>query len=473
MSAPATPPALPDQPGWAPTISASGSAELGPTYALAIRTLAANIVPGPDDDPAHFIRAGAGYPTPWTRDAALNAWGAASILRPDVAERTLRMVCDEGPEGPVIAQDNQWWDQIIWVIAAEQHARATGDRGFLAAAYGIGARSLAILDATHYDPGTGLYLGPALMQDGIAGLPSPPATDREESSFVLDYPGAHTIASLSTNAVYVGALRALARMAAEVGDAAASLGWTERADRLTTAVDAELWDPRQQTYGYFRHGDGSLDLSQEAAGFGLLAALEVVPAERAARLLQQLHLEPYGHVSVWPSFERYDQDHPGRHNVMLWPMIMGLVGLGASRYAPDLARTVLDQFHTLVGRDGRFWEIYDARTGLPSGGWQVGHEWPPLIDQTWSATSYLRLVHHGAIGLQPEVDGLRFTDDHIPGLGTVRATGIGWRRALLDITVDGDGPITRVLVDGEDVTANDHHVPGGLTGEHRVDITRG
>jgi glycogen debranching enzyme len=454
-------------------MSATGLPELGTTYALAVRTLAANIVPGPDGDPAEFIRAGAGYPTPWTRDAALNAWGAASVLRPEVAERTLRMVCDEGPEGPVIAQDNQWWDQIIWVIAAEQHARATGDRGFLADAYGIGVRSLAILDTSHYNSGTGLYLGPALMQDGIAGLPAPPATDPEESSFVLDYPDAHTIASLSTNAVYVGALRALARMAGELGDTAASAVWTERTARLVAAIDAGLWDASAQTYGYFRHGDGRLDLSQEAAGFGLLAALEVVPAERAAGLLRRLHLEPYGHVSVWPSFERYDQDHPGRHNVMLWPMIMGLVGLGASRYAPDLARTVLDHFHALVGRDGRFWEIYDARSGLPGGGWQVGHEWPPLIDQTWSATSYLRLVHHGVIGLAPQIGGLDFTDDHIPGLGTVHATGIGWRGARLDISVEGDGPITRVLVDGADVTRSDHHVPGGLTGEHQVEITRG
>lgn len=458
-------------PDWAPSIEASGAPELGKTYGLAAATLDANIVPGKDGE---FIRAGAGYPTPWTRDASLNAWGAASILRPQVAGTTLRMVCQDGPPGQggpggrVIAQDNQWWDQIIWVIAAEQHARTTGDRDFLSEAYGIGVRSLRILDASHYDTASGLYRGPSLMQDGIAGFPAPPATDPEHSSFVLDYPAAQTIACLSTNAVYVGALRSLSRMATDLGEDPAP--WQERADQLVAAIEHGLWDESRQTYGYFRSPDGSLDPSQEAAGIGLLAALDVVPAERAAQVLGELHQEPYGHVNVWPAFERYDADHPGRHNVMCWPMVMGLVGLGAIKHAPALARTVLDQFHTLVGQDGRFWEIYDARSGLPSGGWQVGHEWPPLIDQTWSATSYLRLVHAGVLGLDPHPDGLRFTDQQLPGLGTVQATGVPWRDALLELAIEGDGPIVRIRLDGDDVP--EQRLPADLTGPHTVEIER-
>jgi len=453
-------------PDWAPRIEASAVPELATAYGLAAATLDANIVS--DENGREFIRAGAGYPTPWTRDASLNAWGAASILRPKIAQTTLRMVCEEGPDGRVIAQDDQWWAQIIWVIAAEQHARATGDRDFLTEAYGIGVRSLRILDAGHYDAVSGLYRGPSLMQDGIAGFPTPPATDPEHSSFVLDYPAAHTIMCLSTNAVYVGALRALGMMADELGEE--STDFQQRADRLVAAIDTGLWDESRQTYGYFQNPDGSIEPSQEAAGIGLLAALDVVPAQRAAQVLGDLHQEPYGHVNVWPAFERYDHDHPGRHNVMCWPMVMGLVGLGAARHAPALARTVLDQFHTLVSRDNRFWEIYDARTGLPSGGWQVGHEWPPLIDQTWSATSYLRLVHRGVLGIDPQPDGLHFTDHLVPGLGTVRATGFPWREALLDLTIEGAGPITRVRLDGDDVTGND--LPADLTGSHTVQIER-
>jgi glycogen debranching enzyme len=455
-------------PEWAPRIEATGVPELAKVYGLAVATLDANIVS--DGNGRAFIRAGAGYPTPWTRDASLNAWGAASILRPEIAGTTLQMVCEDGPDGPVIAQDDQWWDQIIWVIAAEQHSRTTGDRDFLTKAYGIGVRSLRILAANRFDSASGLYGGPSLMQDGIAGFPAPPATDPEHSSFVLDYPATHTVACLSTNAVYVGALRALGRMAGELGEQSAP--WEERADRLSEAIESGLWDESRRAYGYFRNLDGSLDPSQEAAGIGLLAALDVVPARRAAQVLGELHQEPYGHVNVWPPFERYDQDHPGRHNVMCWPMVMGLVGLGAIKHAPALARTILDQLHSLVGRDNRFWEIYEPRTGRPSGGWQVGREWPPLIDQTWSATSYLRLVHCGVLGMDPQPDGLHFTDHHLPGLGTVRATGVPWREALLDLTIEGAGPIVRVRLDGHDVTRQDQHVPADLTGPLTVQIER-
>ena len=36
--------------------------------------------------PGAFVRAGGGYPSPqrWTRDAAVNAWNAASLIGPDV-----------------------------------------------------------------------------------------------------------------------------------------------------------------------------------------------------------------------------------------------------------------------------------------------------------------------------------------------------------------------------------------------------
>ena len=56
-------------------------------YAAALRNLLdTNTVPGRGGgEPPLFIRAGAGYPDPWTRDAAINAWGGASMLEPMAA----------------------------------------------------------------------------------------------------------------------------------------------------------------------------------------------------------------------------------------------------------------------------------------------------------------------------------------------------------------------------------------------------
>ena len=69
---------------------------LASLYRRAVETLDDNVV---SDSRGTFIRAGGGYADPWTRDAALNSWGAASILRPGVARDTLLRVCETLPDG--------------------------------------------------------------------------------------------------------------------------------------------------------------------------------------------------------------------------------------------------------------------------------------------------------------------------------------------------------------------------------------
>lgn len=88
--------------------------------------------------PNTFIKAGGGYNEPWTRDASINAWNAGSLLEPVVARNTLWAVAQRQPDGSVVLQrDNQWWDKVIWITAAWNHPKVTGDRTFLQTAYGI------------------------------------------------------------------------------------------------------------------------------------------------------------------------------------------------------------------------------------------------------------------------------------------------------------------------------------------------
>ncbi len=272
---------------------------------------------------AGFVRAGGGYDDPWTRDAAINCWNAASLLAPDVARATLLKVCDL--DRGVVAQDNQWWDQIIWVIGAWEHVAVTGDTEFAATAYEIGRASLAILDRERFDPATGLYAGPALMQDGISGLPSYeelPSSDEQGGSFVLDYPGTAELRCLSTNAVYVRALRCLALLGGEPL-------FDRRADVLTDAINLHLWDASTGLYGYYLGPDG-LDRHQETAGLALAIDFGIAGPARTRQILAAAHREPYGMVNVWPHFPRYDADRPGRHNSICWPMVMGLWGAAAA-----------------------------------------------------------------------------------------------------------------------------------------------
>ena len=97
-----------------PDLSAPGAAgaRLVATFEAALRTVAGNVVAGAPP----YLRAGGGYDDPWTRDASINAWLAVSLLDPRLAADTLLMVTESTAEGRVVAQDDQWWDQMIWVI---------------------------------------------------------------------------------------------------------------------------------------------------------------------------------------------------------------------------------------------------------------------------------------------------------------------------------------------------------------------
>ncbi|MFC5834412.1 MGH1-like glycoside hydrolase domain-containing protein [Nonomuraea insulae] len=409
-----------------------------------------------------IIRAGGGYPAPWTRDASINAWYAASLLSPDAARDTLLAVTG----GRLVQQDDQWWDQIIWAVAAWNHVLVTGDEDFLARAYPIAMATMEILDKERLDGRYGLYRGGAVMQDGISGYPEPPNDPDIDSSFVLDYPQSHSIMCLSTNAVYVGAHRALARMAAALGDD--ERPHLARADATSAAVNQWLWREDAGLYGYFLHEDGRLDPHQEASGLAMAILFGVADERRAALIAANTHREPRGVVNVWPHFDRYGPARPGRHNAICWPMVMGVWGDAMARSGHvDRFLETLDDLAGLFGGDGLS-EVYNAITGTPDGGWQQGRPWPSEPDQTWSATTMLGLVHHGLFGIRLEPGGMRFSPAVPAHWSDATLNGLRYRDMTLHITVSGGGTaVGSVRLDGREVDL----VSATLTGHHDVHIT--
>lgn len=440
---------------------------LATTYAAALHNVLDRNTVIDVDAGGPVLRAGGGYDEPWTRDASINSWYAASFLAPDVAARTLWKVCDL--DAGLVAQDNQWWDQIIWAVAARHHAVVTGDQEFQARAYPVAAATAAKLTAERLDDRFGLYRGPAVMQDGISGYPTPPNDPAISSSFVLDYPDAARIMCLSTNALYAGAFRSLAAMAGDVGaDPGPHLA---AADAVTDAVNRHLWRADAGTYGYFLHGTGTRDDHQEALGLALAVLFGVARAEESRSLLAATVKRPFGVTNVEPPFPRYDDSHPGRHNAILWPMVMG-VWADAAAHAGDVTRfgEGLAELVRLLSPEPRLWEVYNAGTGAVDGGWQQGRHWASQPDQTWSATTLLGLVHHRLAGLRPTADGLAVAPVVPPGWAPIELAGVPYRQATLDVTVAGQGrTVASVTLDGRPADGP-VAVPASLTGHHTLDI---
>ncbi|MGW0633217.1 MGH1-like glycoside hydrolase domain-containing protein [Streptomyces sp. NPDC002758] len=420
--------------------------------------------------PGTVVRAGGGYPAPqrWTRDAAVNAWSGVSLLAPDVGRNTLWSVVDRGPDGLVVQQDDQWWDQVVWIPAAWHHYLVTGDRDFLALAHETGVNTLAARRARDFDSSYGLFRGPSFMNDGISGYPSPPETTSVRSSFVLDHPGAAELLCLSTNCLYHGAQRALADMADALGKTAGPV--RAEAERLRTAVDRHLWRADAQTYTYLVRGDRF----QEGAGLAFAVLFGVADRSRARVILDGAHWQPYGIVNVWPHFPRFDDRLPGRHNVMVWPMVHGLFGHAAAFAGrTGLFGRAVETLADLVGSSGGFYELYDSVGGAVDGGRQTSgsgelEHFVSQPDQTWSATAFLRLVHDGLFGLTFTPDGLRLRPCLPPGWGTVTLRGLRYRDMTLDIALTGGGSAVRACtIDGRSA---EPVVPTHTTGHRTLHV---
>lgn len=403
--------------------------DLSAAFAAAVRNLAVlNTVPydrnvynqtGLLPEGGKFIRAGHAYEQPWTRDAAINCWNAASVLTPEVARNTLWSVCQRNEAGRLIVQrDLQWWDKVIWVRGAWEHFSATGDEAFLTLAAEASAETLNEMEAQRLNRQYGLFEGPAVMGDGIAGYPSPPASADRVSDFVLEYPLSHHLMCLSTNCIYANAYQCWAAMAERLGRSAEASAARAKGVAVSEAVNRHLWLADAGTYGYFVHGAGPMagqvDRHQEALGLAFAVLTGVADAARTASLMAKVHIEPMGIPAVWPHFAGYDDAKPGRHNVMCWPMICGFWAQAAMRAGrSDLFyHELVSLARSAMSHDGEFFELYDAKSGAIDGGWQPtgpsSVHYESYHHQTWSATAFLRMVMHVLVGMKWEAGRVRY-----------------------------------------------------------------
>jgi len=404
---------------------------LAPLVDGAQACLARNIVPGRKAGDARlFLRAGGGYDTPWTRDSAINTWQAAAWLAPKVAKETLLMVVDSER----VVWDTQWWDQVIWVIGARELALVTGERAWAEQAYRIGVATLERLDERCL--AGDLYRGPAVMADGITGYP-PALHDPElaAESFVLEHAATHNLHALSTNALYVLALAALADLAEVIG--ANPHPWRRRSTELAAHVRERFWLEEENRFGYLIV-EGELTTEQEGLGLALAILSGAATRGQARAIVAGVRRAPRGVPAVWPSFPGYDLDHFGRHGAALWPMIMGVWAQAVAATGDAVTfGAELDRLCSLFeGSGGEFLEVYHPVTGLPDGGWQSGRHWRSEPDQTWSATTFLGTVLHGLAGLRPTPSGLEVHPCLPPGSGELHLLGVPWRGKLLDLDLN-------------------------------------
>lgn len=469
------PPLAAAEPG--PTLCSSEEA-IATAHDLALDVLRGNIRPwkrGLLETARPAIMAGAGYASPWTRDASYNTFFAAGLLHPEVARSTLLSVLVRDEATGRVRIGGQYWDSMSWTTGAWSLYAITGDEGFLRLAFDATRNSLAFFRESELDEATGLFCGPG-WSDGVAGYPAP-YDQAGGSSFILDHARHHEaidkirMRALSTNCLYYHAHRLAARMGRILGRPEPEVArFEEQAEALREAIDRHLWLPERGHYAYFLDRDGRADPSMEGLGHAHAILFGVASPERARSIFERQFVSPHGIPCVWPLFPRFSREAPGRHCGTVWPQIQGFWALAAAeRGRVDVFGRELRALTRCALRSRDFREIYHPFTGEPYGGIQVGRLWRSEPRQTWAATAYLAMVYRGLLGLRFEPDGIEVRPTLPPSVGPLEVEGIRYRDMTLRIVVTGSGTLVqRLSLDGEVVPRP--WIPADLQGEHEVRV---
>ncbi len=416
-----------------------------------------------------MIRAGGGYETPWTRDAAVNTMNAASFIEPEVAKNTLWAVCERVDGNLCFQLDNQKWDKIVWAVGAWQYFLATGDMEFLKDAYQTVKNSLEVLEKVQFNATYGLFTCGSFFNDGITGYPKKLHTDSDRFSFVGDHEATEHIMTLSTNCLYYAAYRILEKMVCVLGIEEES--YTKKAMALKGAINQWLWNETTNSYAYFLYPDGTVDNSQEGCGISFAALFELNEEEKIRKMLEQVVQSEVGIVSIWPPFEGISSlERPLRHNNLIWPMVNGYFASAVAKYglAEMLGKEISSMAQLAMDSEG-FYEIYNPLTKKPDGGWQVGHQWDSVSNQTWSATAFIRSIVYGVFGIQLSETGITFAPCLPENFGTVELKGIKFRDITLNIRLQGAGSkVKEITINGEKVAVEKAQCLFGNAGTYEV-----
>ena len=400
-------------------------------FNLALRTVENNIEDG-------IVTAGGDYGGEWTRDASINAWNAGSLIFPEESRNSLWAVTiDDGR-----AVGHQYWDKIIWVQGAYNHCMVTGDD--IEPVYRCSATTMKELEDSVFCVERGLFNGPSVFNDGIAAYEEPIPDPELAQSGSYKHPNTRHICCLSTNCIYYWAYRKLAVMACRCGEPFKALGYRVKACKLRRAIRNTLYDKEANALYYLIDHNGDVHRFQEGLGYSFAILSGVVSRKEAARLADGVYVSKYGIPSIYPDFKRYDKDHPGRHNNLVWPFVNAFWA-DAALYAGcrDKFEFELRNLADLAVNkgEGMFYEIYNPNTGLPDGGWQNGNLWASCRDQTWSATGYLRMFLTDVFGLSFDRKGMSVSPDVTvaDNLGCSVLSGIKYRQHDVTVMIETAG----------------------------------
>ena len=199
-------------------------------------------------------------------------------------------------------------DRMVWVLAAWEVYKVTGDKEWLKKVYPIALRSLE-KDAKTIWSDKGLVKGETSFIDW-----------REQS-----YPKWMQTVDISqseamgTNVMYAAALKAVSDMAGILGNKKVAEEYAAKSADLAARIDETFYMPDKGYYGMYTYGRDNKILSPRAETLGESLAIlyDIAPASRQKEISQNNPTTPFGTAIFYPQIA----DMPSYHNNALWPFV--------------------------------------------------------------------------------------------------------------------------------------------------------
>ncbi len=406
-------------------------------------------------EPDTTLRTGKEWSGVWTRDVSYSILLSMAQMQPLASKISLmKKVNADG----VIIQDTgsggAWpisSDREIWALAAYELYKVTGDRQWLEYIYPVIRKSLADDELTVMAP-DGLVKGETSFIDW-----------REQSHpRWMQTADIYNSEALSTSIVHAQALRVLADIATELGDAEDAPGYIARAEGIERAVNDILWMEDKGYYGMYLYGRDNMILNPRAETLGESLAIlyDVADADRARTITASNPTTPFGAAIFFPQIA----DMPAYHNNALWPWV-GCYWALANAKAGNEEGTL--EAIGAIFRPAALFATNKENFNLDNG--DIATELNSS-NMLWCLAGNIALTQRILFGINYEKNKLVFKPFVPKALAAERTlSNYRYRDATLNITVKGYGDkIGSFTLNGREHAPE---VPADITGTNDIVIT--
>lgn len=408
-------------------------------------------------EPDTTLRTGKEWAGVWTRDVSYSILLSMAYMQPEASMVSLLKKID--PQGRIVQDTGSGgaWpvstDREIWVVAAYEIYKVTGDRNWLATVYPVALRSLTDDRASGlYDNETGLVKGETSFIDW-----------REQSHPKwMQTADIYNTETLSTSIVHARAWKDLSEMARILGHKKVAEEAMARSREITDAVNRHLWLDDKGYYAMYRYGRDNLITNPRAETLGesLAVVWDVADDARKRSIVENNPTTPFGSAIFYPQIS----DMPAYHNNSLWPWVGAWWAIANARMANEdgtmqgIGAIIRPAALFCTNKENFNLDNGDIATELNSS------------NMLWCLSGNIALTHKILFGMEFESDGLAFRPFVPEALaGDLRLDNFRYRGAVLNISVKGYGAgIKSFSVNGKE--QKPFITPGQAKGTLDIDI---